>query len=59
MASKGLGPLRRRMASALAHGCGRGGRVALPLPRAAAVWTGLRVRLKSMNTLAPASPGKG
>ena len=24
------------------HGCGRGGRVVLPLARAAAVWTGLR-----------------
>ena len=43
MASKGLGPLPRRRGSALAHGCGRGGRVVLPLPRAAAVSTGLRV----------------
>ena len=44
MASKGLGPLPRMRGSALAHGCGRGGRVVLPLPRAAAVSTGLRVR---------------
>ena len=29
--------------SALAHGCDRGGRVLLPLPKVAAVWTGLRV----------------
>jgi len=29
--------------SALARGCGMGGRVVLPLARAAAVWTGLRV----------------
>ena len=45
MASKGLGPLPRRRGSALAHGCGRGGRVVLPLARAAAVSTGLMVRL--------------
>ena len=44
MASKGLGPLPRGRGSALAHGCGRGGRVVLPLPRAAAISTGLRVR---------------
>ena len=44
VASKGLGPLPRRRGSALAHGCGRGGRVVLPLARAAAVSTGLRVR---------------
>ena len=44
MASKELGPLPRRRGSALAHGCGRSGRVVLPLPRAAAVSTGLRVR---------------
>ena len=42
-ASKGLGPLPRRRGSALAHGCDRGGRVVLPLARAAAVSTGLRV----------------
>ena len=45
VASKGLGPLPRRRASALAHGCGRGGRVVLPLARAAAMSTGLRVPL--------------
>ena len=45
VASKGLGPRPRRRASALAHGCGRGGRVVLPLARAAAVSTGLRVPL--------------
>ena len=43
MASKGLGPLPRTRGSALAHGCGMGGRVVLPLARAAAVSTGLRV----------------
>ena len=43
VASKGLGPLPRRRESALALGCGAGGRVALPLARAAAVSTGLRV----------------
>ena len=42
MASKGLEPLPRRWGSALAHGCGRGGRVVLPLARAAAVSTGLK-----------------
>ena len=45
MASKGLGPLPRMKWAALAHGCGRGGRVVLPLARAAAVSTGLRVPL--------------
>ena len=43
VASKGLGPLPRRRESALAHGCGEGGRVLLPLARAAAVSTGERV----------------
>ena len=43
MASKGLGPLATMRGSALAHGCGRGGRVVLPLPRVAAVSTGSRV----------------
>ena len=43
MASKGLGPLPRRRGSALAHGCAGGGRVVLPLARAAAVSTGVRV----------------
>ena len=49
MASTGLGPLRRRRASALAYGCGRSGRVVLPLARAAAVSTGLRVRHDSLH----------
>ena len=40
VASKGLGPLPRMKWAALAHGCGRGGRVVLPLARAAAVSTG-------------------
>ena len=39
-----VGPLSRRRGSALAHGCARDGRVVLPLARAAAVSTGLRVR---------------
>ena len=43
MASKGLGPLSRRRGSALALGCGGGGRVVLPLARAAAESTGLRL----------------
>ena len=43
VASKGPGPLPRRRESALAHGGDRGGRGALPLARAAAVSTGLRV----------------
>ena len=45
MDSKGLGPLATMRGSALAHGCGRGGGAVLPLARAAAVSTGLRVRL--------------
>ena len=40
VASKGLGPLRSRKASALGRGCDMGGRVALRLARAAAVSTG-------------------
>ena len=43
MASKGLVPLATMRGGALARGCGRGGRVVLPLARAAAVSTGLRV----------------
>jgi hypothetical protein len=44
MALKGLGPLPRTRGSALALCCGREGRGALPLPKAAAVSTRLRVR---------------
>ena len=40
VASKGLGPLPRKRRSPLAQGCDRGGRVVLPLARAAAVSTG-------------------
>ena len=43
VASKGLEPLPRRRGSALAHARGRGGRVVLPLARAAAVSTRWRV----------------
>ena len=45
MASKLLGPLHRMKWAALGRGCGREGSGALPLPRAAAVSAGLRVRL--------------
>ena len=45
VALKKVGPLPRRRGSAVAHGCGRGGRVVLTLARAAAVSTGLRVPL--------------
>ena len=44
VASKGLGPLPRRRGSALAHGCGRDGRVVLPLARAAVISTGVGVQ---------------
>ena len=44
MASKGLGPLATMRENALARGCGRCGRVVLPLARAAAVSTGLRLQ---------------
>ena len=43
VASKGVEPLLRRRGGALAHGCGRSGRGALPLPRAAVISTRLRV----------------
>ena len=57
LASKGLGPLPRRRGSALAHGCGRGGRVVLPVPlaRAAAVSTRLRVQVVVLDV--PAEEG--
>ena len=42
VASKGLGPLPRMRWAALANSCGREGRGALPLQRAAAVSAGLR-----------------
>ena len=48
MASKGL-PRRRGRRSALALDCGRDGRRALPLPRAAAVSTRVRVRSRSVK----------
>ena len=54
MALKGLGPLPRTRGSALALGCGRGGRGALPLPKAAAVSTRLRVRRHLVR--GPAAP---
>ena len=44
MASKRLAALHRTRGSTQARGCGREGRGALPLPRAAAVSTGVRVR---------------
>jgi hypothetical protein len=56
LASKGLGPLLRRRGSALAHGCGRGGRAALPLPRAAAVSAGVRAPLACHRTGCLARP---
>ena len=43
VASKRLGALPRIRRGAQGRGCGREGRGALPLPRAAAVSTGLRV----------------
>jgi len=46
VASKGLAALPRTRGSTLAHGCGREGSGALPLARAAAVSTGLRVRVE-------------
>ena len=61
MASKGMRPLPRTTGSALAHGCGRGGRAVLPLPRAAAVSTGLRVHEPLLGGEAPtlADDGEG
>ena len=55
VASKGLPPLRRRRGSALAYGCGMGGRVVLPLARAAAVSTGLTLHAVT-STGSPAEP---
>ena len=56
VASKRLAALPRRRGSALAHGCGMGGRVVLPLPRAVAVST--RVRVQCTTSLLYSSPGK-
>ena len=50
MASKRLGPLPRRRGSALAHGCGRSGRGALPLARAAVVSTRLSIPMATPAT---------
>ena len=44
VASKGLAALPRTRGSTQAHGCSREGSGALPLARAAAMSTGLRVR---------------
>ena len=44
VALNGLAALAKRRGSALALGCGRGGRVVLRSPRAAAVSTRLRVQ---------------
>ena len=44
VASKRLGALPRITRGALGRGCGREGGGALPLPRAAVISTGLRVR---------------
>ena len=56
VASKRLGPLPRMKWAALGRGCGREGRGALPLPRAAAVST--RVRRQCTTSLLYSSPGK-
>ena len=44
VASKGLGPLPRIRRGDLGRGCGREGRGALPLPRAAVISTGWSVQ---------------
>ena len=49
MASKRLGPLTRIRWAALGRGCGREGRGALQLPRAAVISTGLRVRHRCVH----------
>ena len=56
MASKGVGPLPGMRGSTLAHGCDRDGRVVLPLARAAAVSTGLRVPLAQLRARRAAAP---
>ena len=56
VASKRLGPLPRRRGDALAHGCGRSGRGALPLPRAAVIST--RVRVQALRRAAAPASGK-
>ena len=43
VAKKGLGPLPGKRGSTLGHGSDKGGRVVLPLARAAAVSSRLRV----------------
>ena len=54
VASKRLGALPRIKRGALGRGCGREGSVVLPLPRAAAVSTGLRVlRQEGERVLVP------
>ena len=54
VASKRLGALSRIKRDALGRGCGRGGRGALPLPRAAVISTGLRGRASTLCSSPPA-----
>ena len=56
MASKRLGPLPRMRWATLGRGCGREGSGALPLPRAAAISS--RVRVQCTTSLLYSSPGK-
>ena len=57
MAATGLGPLPRKRGSTLAQGCDRGGRVVLPLARAAGVSIGLRVLLDGGEECDGRAPG--
>ena len=50
--------MSRRRGSALAHGCGMGGHVLLPLARAAAVATGLSVQHGQRPAAAVAGQGR-
>jgi hypothetical protein len=60
MASRRLGPLPRiKGRGALGRGCGREGRGALPLPRAAAVSTGQRLPSSPMTEAEEASAHEG
>ena len=53
VASKGLGPLHRTRGSALALGCGRSGRVALPLPQPARAYTPVALSMSSSSIFSP------
>ena len=59
VASKRLGALPRIKRGALGRGCGREGRGARPLPRAAVISTRVRLRTRSRRPMSTARSSRG